>query len=160
MLDLSEPTYAHTLDRLRDDTMIWLCSVRPDGRPHVVPVWFLLDGNSILTFSQPENQKVRNLRQNPNVMLALDDTHGGGDVVMIEGRAELVDDPSVTAAMYQTKYARQLAQLATDPRELYPTRQMSEQEVQETVRLFADHQGMARAYSQAIRITPMRIIQS
>ena len=137
MLDLKQPRHAHALERLRDNPMIWLSSVRPDGRPHIVPVWFVLDDDSILIFSIPDNQKVRNLRQNPNVMLALDDTQGGGDVVMIEGRAELLSDPKVTAAAmpaYAQKYAKQIAQLFSDPA------------------------GMAKQYSQAIRITPTRIL--
>jgi predicted pyridoxine 5'-phosphate oxidase superfamily flavin-nucleotide-binding protein len=29
---------------LRDDPVVWLSSVQPDGRPHVVPVWFHWDG--------------------------------------------------------------------------------------------------------------------
>jgi PPOX class probable F420-dependent enzyme len=138
MLDLKGPEHTHALERLRDNPMIWLSSVRPDGRPHIVPVWFVMDDDSILIFSIPDNQKVRNLRQNPNVMLALDDTHGGDDVVMIEGRAELLSDPSVSATAtpaFATKYAKQIAQLFSDPR------------------------GMATQYSQAIRITPTRILE-
>jgi PPOX class probable F420-dependent enzyme len=137
MLDLSQPQYDHARERLRDDVMIWLSSVRPDGRPHIVPVWFLWDSGSVLIFSQPDNQKVRNLQQNPNVMLALDDTNTGEDVVMLEGRAELVSDASVTVATpaYVAKYAKRIADLGTTP------------------------EGMAASYSQAIRITPTRVLQ-
>ncbi len=136
MLDLSRPEYAHAAERLRDDPMIWLSSVRPDGRPHIVPVWFLWDGTAVVIFSKPDNQKIRNLRQNANVVLALDDTHTGADVVMIEGQAELVSDASVTAATpaFAAKYADRIA------------------------RLFGDPQGMVASYSQAIRVTPTKLL--
>src|SRR5690349_12857681 len=73
-LDMSDPRQAHTAERLRAEEILWLASVRPDGRPHLVPVWFLWEGETILIFSKPENQKIRNLRQNPAVSVSLDDT--------------------------------------------------------------------------------------
>jgi PPOX class probable F420-dependent enzyme len=136
MLDLSLPEYAHALERLRDDPMIWLASVRPDGRPHLAAVWFHFDGERILIFSKPATQKVRNLRANSAVTLGLDDTHGGEDAVTVEGRAELVSMADVSAAMpaYTTKYAAGIAQLFQDP------------------------DRMIAEYSQPIRITPTRIL--
>ena len=71
MLDLTKERDVHIDQRLRSDPIIWLSTVRRDGRPHTVPVWFLWDGKTILMFSQPETQKIRNLRNNPNVTLAL-----------------------------------------------------------------------------------------
>src|SRR5256885_2571611 len=41
MLDLRDSKDAHIDARLRHEPIIWLSSVRPDGRPHLVPVWFL-----------------------------------------------------------------------------------------------------------------------
>src|SRR5258707_8412307 len=106
MLDSTDPKIADIEDRVRNDPIIWLSSVRADGRPHSVAVSFLWDGKSILIFSQPHAQKIRNVRHNPNVMLALDDTKSGDDVVMFEGKAELLNEPTVnmTMAAYATKY--------------------------------------------------------
>src|SRR5262249_25610238 len=56
-----------------------------------VPVWFLWEGTTILIFSKPNNQKIRNLRQNDHVTLTLDDTKNGLDVVILEGTAELLE---------------------------------------------------------------------
>jgi PPOX class probable F420-dependent enzyme len=80
----------HVQERLRSDKMIWLTSVRPDGRPHNIPVWFLWEGATILLFSKSNAQKVRNLQQNRSVTLALDNTSDGQDVVVLEGTAELL----------------------------------------------------------------------
>ncbi len=136
MLDPTNPKNAHIEERLRNDLMIWLSSVRPEGRPHIVPVWFLWDGESILIFSQPHTQKIRNLRHNPNVMLALDDTKSGNDVVMFEGKAELLNEPTenTTIAAYATKYDSLLRSMGWDAA------------------------TVAAQRSQPIRITPTRFI--
>ena len=129
--DLSTPQGAHIAERLRDDLIVWLATVRPDGRPHLAAVWFLWDGETILIFSQP-NQKVRNLRANPHVALSLDDTDTGDDVVTIEGVAELMPSGAVTAelAPYAEKYAAKLREMGWTP------------------------QDMAQSYTEALRITP------
>lgn len=134
-LDLSTPRGAHIAERLRDDLIIWLATVRPDGRPHLVPVWFLWDGATILIFSKP-NQKMRNLRADPHVVLGLDNTRNGGDVITIEGVVELPPRGTVTAelAPYAEKYAARLQRMGQTPRQL------------------------AQAYSEAIRITPTRFL--
>jgi PPOX class probable F420-dependent enzyme len=134
MLDLSTDKHVHVDQRLRSDLIIWLTTVRADGRPHTAAVWFLWDGQNFLIFSMP-NQKVRNLRHNPNVMLALDDTKGGGDVITVEGTAELIDDPAIapTLPAYVQKYQQELQAMGMSA------------------------ERMAEAYTQAIRITPARL---
>lgn len=107
MVDFTDAKGAHIDRRLRTEPIIWLSSVRPDGRPHLVPVWFLWDGAAILIFSKPAAQKVRNLRHSPHVMLALDTADEGEDVVLLQGQAELLGDdaPRSTLPEYADKYA-------------------------------------------------------
>ena len=78
---------------LEKEPVVWLSTVRPDGNPHLVPIWFWWDGEAVLVFSKPNAQKVRNLRANPSVMLALGDAEEDFDVGMLRGRAELAADP-------------------------------------------------------------------
>lgn len=132
-LDVTQPNNKHADERLRQDLMLWLATTRPDGRPHLVPVWFLWDGRTILVFSKPD-QKIRNLRRNKNVMLSLDDTHDGADVVLVEGEAELLTpaDVAASAPAYAEKYA---AMLASNGWTL---------------------DSMAADYSEVIRITPTK----
>lgn len=134
MLDLANARDAHIDRRLRDEPVLWLATVRPDGRPHLVPVWFYWDGTSILIFSQPNQQKLRNIAHNPRVMLALDTRDQGDDVVTLEGIAELLPEGTFdsTLPVYAAKYEAHLRRLGTDA----PT--------------------MAKLYSQSIRVTPTR----
>src|SRR5579859_1891637 len=117
MLDLTQKQDAHINQRLREDIIIWLSSVRPDGRPHMVAVWFLWDGKDILIFSKPNNQKIRNLRQKSHVTLALDNTNKGADVILLDGEAELVDDPDVNTTLpaYVAKYQTHIARIGYTP---------------------------------------------
>jgi PPOX class probable F420-dependent enzyme len=134
MLDLSSPKDAHIDQRLRTEPIIWLATTRPDGRPHNVPVWFWWNGATVLIFSQPDKQKVRNLRHSPHVILALDTRDEGEDVVIIEGIAELVDQPTseLMPPAFSTKYAALFERLGSNPAK------------------------MAAEYRQPIRVTPTK----
>lgn len=71
-----------------------LATVRPDGRPHVVPIWFELDGDQILFTTWHESVKAHNLQQNSRVALCVDNEEPPFDFVAVEGTAVLSDDPA------------------------------------------------------------------
>ena len=90
LLDVTRTDDRHTSERLSAEPIIWLGTVRPDGRPRNVPVWFAWHDPMVLIFSMPKTAKVRNVRLSPAVSLALDSADGGQDIVLAEGRAELI----------------------------------------------------------------------
>ena len=98
---------------LEKEPVVWLSTVRPDGNPHLVPIWFWWDGEAVFVFSKPNAQKVRNLRANPSVMLALGDAEEDFDVGMLRGRAELLPTPTVDVlpAEFLAKYSARIAAL-------------------------------------------------
>jgi PPOX class probable F420-dependent enzyme len=111
LLDLTRSDDCHTAQRLSAEPIIWLCTVGPDGRPHNVPVWFAWHDPMMLIFSMPKTAKVRDMRRSPAVSLALDSADGGRDIVLAEGRAELVTaarHPHFLAGQFQLKYAQSL----------------------------------------------------
>jgi PPOX class probable F420-dependent enzyme len=65
-----------------------LATVRPDGRPHVVPLWFLWDGEAIVVVSKPHAQKVRNLVAKPRAMVSVGQP-GDADASLLEVNAEV-----------------------------------------------------------------------
>ncbi len=70
-----------------------LATVRKDGSPHVVPVWYDLDGDSLVFTTGAETVKGRNMKRDPRVCIAVDDQTPPYSFVTIEGTAELSEDP-------------------------------------------------------------------
>lgn len=116
LLDLTRSDDRHTAERLSTEPVIWLGTVRPDGRPHNVPVWFTWHDPTVLIFSMPETAKARHVRRYPGVSLALDSADGGQDIVLAEGHAELAAeaDPRLRslADTFGEKYARSLGSMS------------------------------------------------
>ena len=92
---------AHTLQ---------VASVGPDGRPHLVPMWFAVDDEGCVVFTTYRaSQKVRNIERDPRVTLLVEDGTVYDELrgVMIEGEAELVEDVDYTRDVMRlvgTKY--------------------------------------------------------
>jgi PPOX class probable F420-dependent enzyme len=73
-----------------------VATVRADGRPHVVPVWIALDGDTIIFTAGENTAKARHLRRDPHVSLCVDDESPPFAFVAVEGTATLTaDDPDL-----------------------------------------------------------------
>jgi hypothetical protein len=73
---LPDDRRAHVEGRLRANLMAWLTTVRPDGRPDSVPVWFLLrHDETVLIYSQPAKVKLRNISPVRGPVLRSPDYH-------------------------------------------------------------------------------------
>jgi PPOX class probable F420-dependent enzyme len=69
-----------------------LAVTRADGRPHVTPIWFVLDGGDIILNTGTDSIKGKALRRDPRVSLSVDDQQPPYSFVVIEGVAELSED--------------------------------------------------------------------
>ena len=76
-LDTSTQRGQHVEQRLNEDVIAWLTTVRPSGQPDSVPVWFIWQDGRIIVYTPPHQTKMRNLAENPKVTLTLDNTNGG-----------------------------------------------------------------------------------
>ena len=134
MLDTTSEAGSRAEERLRNEEIAWLTTVRPDRQPQAVPVWFLWDGEAFLVYSRPGARKLRNIEANPKINLNLNSSDSGGDVVRAECVAEVLADapPAVKVGPYLEEYREGIARIGFDPG------------------------GFARAYSVAIRATPTR----
>ena len=74
-----------------------LATVRADGSPHVVPVWFTLDGDYLIFTSGPTSLKVKNILRDGRAAICVDEDTPPFHYVLLEGRAEVLD-PSAEAA--------------------------------------------------------------
>ena len=70
--------------RLQTEQNLWLATVRPTGAPHLVPIWFVWVTAKIYLCTEADSVKVRNLLQNPQVSIALED---GNQPIVIDGLA-------------------------------------------------------------------------
>jgi PPOX class probable F420-dependent enzyme len=69
-----------------------LAVTRADGRPHVTPIWFVLDGDDVILNTGADGVKGKALRRDPRVSLSVDDQEPPYSFVVIEGTAEVSED--------------------------------------------------------------------
>jgi PPOX class probable F420-dependent enzyme len=70
-----------------------LATVRLDGRPHVAPVWYVVDEDGSIVFTTGEDTvKGRNLRRAGYAAMSVDDERPPFSFVLLEGPVELSDD--------------------------------------------------------------------
>ena len=110
VLDAADPVHADVLARLATDHIGWLTTVRGDGSPHAVPVWFLWHDGRLLVMSEPRTAKVSNVRRGSPALLHLQTRPDGNGVVVLSGPAVISDHTapqwlSEIGEAYTAKYA-------------------------------------------------------
>ena len=61
---------SRTEDVLEDEKLVWLATSRPDGRPHLTPIWHRFVGGRFWMCTTENSVKARNLRANPSCSVA------------------------------------------------------------------------------------------
>jgi PPOX class probable F420-dependent enzyme len=104
--DPSTPFGQRVQRRLREEIVVWLTAVGNDGTPQPNPVWFIWDGSGILVYNRPDAHRLTHVRRRPRVALHFDGNGQGGDIVVISGRAEVVDGEALPHQVpdYVAKY--------------------------------------------------------
>ncbi|HLA45191.1 MAG TPA: PPOX class F420-dependent oxidoreductase [Aggregatilineales bacterium] len=82
-----------------------LAVVRVDGRPHVSPIWFAMDGDDIMFTSWHETVKVASIRRDPRVSLCVDYDQPPFHFVIVEGEAEILDPTPEEKIKWTTRIA-------------------------------------------------------
>lgn len=93
--------------QLTDSQNYWLCSVRPDGRPHVVPRWAVYVDGRIYYDGSPETRHAQNIDSNSNVSVHLE---SGDQVIILDGSSGPAGKPTPEldaklVKAYRKKYA-------------------------------------------------------
>ncbi len=84
--------WSWAVERLKQSHDYWIATVRPDGRPHVMPVWGVWDDDDSLWFSSsPGSRKTRNLAADPRCTATTDNAL---EPVIVEGTVARVHDGS------------------------------------------------------------------
>jgi len=69
-----------------------LATMRADGRPHVAPIWFILDGDDLVFMTGADTLKGKAMARDPRVALCVDDEQPPFSFVTIEGTVSLSTD--------------------------------------------------------------------
>ena len=100
--------WSHVQARMAEARNYWVVTTRPDGRPHAVPVWGIWVDDVFYCSGAPETRWARNLEQNPNGLVHLED---GTQVVTVEGLVTVLTSENAPAALlkwlddaYDAKY--------------------------------------------------------
>lgn len=91
-------------ERLTKSHDYWVATARPDGRPHLMPVWAVWDGGALWFSSSIGSRKARNLSDEPRCSIATDNAW---EPVVLEGIARVVTDHDALAryiALENEKY--------------------------------------------------------
>jgi PPOX class probable F420-dependent enzyme len=130
------PAFAnHARRRLEQDLVAWLTTVGNDGAPQPNPIWFLWEGETILVYNRPDAHRLAHIHHRPEVAFNFDGNGRGGDIVVITGRAELLDGLPLPHELpaYLAKYSEDMIRVSGSP------------------------EAFSRAYPVPLRIHPRRL---
>jgi PPOX class probable F420-dependent enzyme len=101
---------------LQHGKTIYLASNGPDGYPHLIAMWYALDGETVLMTTYRKSQKVKNLERDPRCSLLIEtgDTYDKLKGLFLRGECDVVDDVETTLATLGKVGAR-MSGLATTP---------------------------------------------
>ena len=89
---MADDEVASFIERSRTATM---ATIGPDGRPHLVAMWYALIDGTVWFETKARSQKVVNLRRDNRITVSIEDglTYDTLRGVSMEGNAEIVEDP-------------------------------------------------------------------
>lgn len=69
-----------------------VATTRADGRPHVAPIWFIVDGDDVVFMTGADTLKGKTLRRDPRAALVVDLEEPPYAFVVVEGTVSLSAD--------------------------------------------------------------------
>jgi Pyridoxamine 5'-phosphate oxidase len=122
--------WARVVEWLESARNYWVCTTRPDGRPHAKPVWGLWMDGALLFSTDPSSVTGRNLAAGSALVAHLE---SGDEVAILEGEVEHPRDADLLerfADAYEAKYGIRVdvSNSATPIVALRPTKVLSWEE--------------------------------
>jgi PPOX class probable F420-dependent enzyme len=93
---------------LAESRTLQVATIKADGWPHLVPMWFTLERERPAFWTYARSQKVANLRRDPRISVLVEagDTYEELRGVSIQGRGEIVEDSDAVLALGERIYER------------------------------------------------------
>ena len=83
--------WSWALQRLKRSHNYWVATTRPDGRPHLMPVWGVWSDELFYFSTGRQSRKARNLESNSQCVIS---TENSAEAIVLEGIAREVPDVS------------------------------------------------------------------
>ena len=86
---------------LAEQRVLICATIGRDGWPHLMPLWYVLRGDDVWSWTYAKSQKVRNLERDDRATLQIEDGHAYNELrgVMIKARCELHRDLEAVAGV-------------------------------------------------------------
>ncbi len=81
-----------------------LACIRPDGTPHVVPVWYAWEKGAFIIVAWPNSIWASLLKANPTVALSIDEPWPPMRRVMIRGEAKLIPHQDIDGGIQNLRH--------------------------------------------------------
>lgn len=104
--------WEHAELQLEQAQSYWLATTRPDGRPHVTPLWGVWVAGALYFDGHPRTRWARNIAANPAVCIHLE---SGDDVVILDGLAEDITTDEPLGQRILDAWAAKYGRLLPDP---------------------------------------------
>lgn len=77
--------------RVTESKYVLLTTFRKDGTPVATPLWAAVDGERLLVWTVTDSYKVKRIRRNPSVTVAVCDARGNPKGEPVAAKAEILD---------------------------------------------------------------------
>jgi PPOX class probable F420-dependent enzyme len=86
---------------LAEEWTVTCATVGPKGRPHLMPLWYVMDGRAVLAWTFAKSQKTRNLERLPQATLQVEAGRAYPELrgVMLECDVEIIRDVEAVTAV-------------------------------------------------------------
>jgi PPOX class probable F420-dependent enzyme len=86
-------------DFLAEQKVVTVATTGPNGRPHLMPLWYSVDGDELRGWTYAKSQKAKNLERDPRATLQIEDGVEYQDLrgVMFEADVGVERDPAEVA---------------------------------------------------------------
>lgn len=85
-------------ERVTESKYVLLTTFRKDGTPVATPLWAALDGERLLVWTVTDSYKVKRIKRNPSVTVAVCDARGNPKGEPVTAKAEILDGPGTDRA--------------------------------------------------------------
>ena len=103
------PLNNQEVEKLLNETeIVYIATTKPNGDPHVVPIWFIVQGGKIYFETDKDTVKFQNIQKRNKIALCF----GGKETYIVEGSVKWFTEEELSfpiRKMFWEKYGKDMA---------------------------------------------------